>query len=69
MTGVDPDRPVPVVVLADEHEATRQADAARRRRENVGLATLSVLFAPIVGLLARGVFEWGRLGWDLFGLV
>lgn len=61
----DPDRPVPVVVLADEHEAYRQAEKKRKHDQRLGAAVVGVAAAPALGLAARVVFEWAKLGWQL----
>lgn len=60
--------PVPVVVVANEENALTEADKERRRTLAVGYSAIAAVVAPIVGLLARLLFEWFEFGWEFFRL-
>lgn len=65
MARVEEAPPVPVAIVVDEAHALEKAEAKRRRDQAVGFAAMAIVGAPVVGFLARIVYEWAELGWGV----
>ena len=76
MAGLDPGTarvkveadvpPIPVAIVVDETDALKAGERQARKEWTIGFVVVMAAIAPILGFVARILYEYARLGWSVF---